>query len=212
MLCSGLLNTFIPHKDHQGQHINQWLQYIDPSLTLVMVIIIGIKAAPVIWSLGHILVEAVPSGINTRQLIKQIMKTIPQIRAVHSVHVWRFVPFISSSSLILRQSSRATARDVFATLHVVCDEDLSLSTCTDLFGRQLQRIFETHCIRHFTLQYEYIEAGGNIHKCAYGGTRRRHRGHQSTSEDNDNLINQSQIDLHLHSFQNDVSDLSRRSV
>lgn len=107
---------------------------------------------------------------------------------------------------------RATARDIFATLHVVCDEDLSLSTCTDLFGRQLQRIFETHCIRHFTLQYEYIEPGGNINKCAYGGTRRRHRGHQSTSEDNDNILIQSQIDLRINSSQTDVTDLLRRSV
>jgi hypothetical protein len=107
---------------------------------------------------------------------------------------------------------RATARDIFATLHVVFDEDLTLSTCTDLFGRQLQRIFETHCIRHFTLQYEYIEPGGNIHKCAYGGTRRRHRGHQSTSEENDNIMVQSQIDLRINSFPTDVSDLLRRSV
>jgi len=54
-----------------------------------MVVIIIIKAVPVIWSLGNILVEAVPAGIDTRQLIQTIMRTIPQIRAVHSVHVWR---------------------------------------------------------------------------------------------------------------------------
>ncbi|CAF1490641.1 unnamed protein product [Adineta ricciae] len=194
VLFSGLLNKFIPNKDDSGKQINLWLKYIDPSLTLVMVVIIAIKAIPVIWSLGNILVEAVPAGINTKQLIKTIMKTIPQIRAVHGVHVWR-----------------ATARDVFATLHVVCDEDLSLSTCTDLFGRQLQRIFETHCIRHFTLQYEYIEPGGNINQCAYG-TRRRHRGHQSTSEDNDNIMIHSRIDLHVNSQKMDPTDLLRRSV
>ncbi|CAF2032180.1 unnamed protein product [Rotaria magnacalcarata] len=176
VLLSGLLIKFIPQEDKDGEKINLWLKYIDPSLTLVMVVIIGIKAIPVIWSLGHILVEAVPSGIDTRQLIQTIMKTIPQIRAVHGVHVWR-----------------ATARDVFATLHVVCDEDLVLSACTDLLGRQLQRILATHCIRHFTVQFEYSETGGNINKCAYG-TRRRSRGHQSTSEDNDNVTTQSQID------------------
>ncbi|CAF1107308.1 unnamed protein product [Adineta steineri] len=181
VLFSGLLNKFIPSKDRSGQPVNVWLKYIDPALTLLMVIIIAVKAIPVVWSLGHILVEAVPSGINTRQLIQTIMKTIPQIRAVHSVHVWR-----------------ATARDVFATLHVVCNDDLSLSTCTELFGRQLQRIFETHCIRHFTLQFEYIRPGENIHKCAYG-TRKRHRGHQSSSEDNDNVI-QSQIDIRVTSI------------
>ncbi|CAF1215944.1 unnamed protein product [Rotaria sp. Silwood1] len=194
VLCSGLLNELLRPTNENGNQINLWLKYIDPSLTLVMVVIIAIKAIPVIWSLGHILVEAVPSGINTRQLIQTIMKTIPQIRAVHSVHVWR-----------------ATARDVFATLHVVCDEDLSLSTCTDLFGRQLQRIFETHCIRHFTLQYEYIEPGGNINKCAYG-TRRRHRGHQSTSEDNDTIMAHSQMDLRVNPFKTEFIDSLRRSV
>lgn len=107
---------------------------------------------------------------------------------------------------------RATARDVFATLHVVCDEDLSLSTCTDLFGRQLQQIFETHCIRHFTLQYEYVEPGGDINRCAYVGTRRRQRGHQSTSEENDNIVIQSQIDLRVTSTKTNVTDLLRRSV
>lgn len=83
--------------------------------------------------------------------------------------------------------SRATARDVFATLHVVCDEDFTLSTCRDLFSRRLQRIFETHCIHHFTLQFEYIKQGETLNKCAYG-TRRRHRGHQSNSEDETTIV------------------------
>ena len=94
MLCSGLLNKFIPNQDKKtGQPINTWTKYIDPTLTLLMVTVIAIKAIPVIWSLGHILVEAVPTGINTHQLIQTIMKTIPQIRGVHSVHVWRYSIF-----------------------------------------------------------------------------------------------------------------------
>lgn len=114
-------------------------------------------------------------------------------------------------SILIDVHSRATARDVFATLHVVCDEDLSLSACADLFGRQLQRIFETHCIRHFTLQYEYIEPGGNMNICTYG-TRRRHRGHQSASDDKDKSLLQSQLDLHAASLKTEVTDLLRRSV
>jgi Co/Zn/Cd efflux system component len=92
VLLTGLLNKLIPKKDEiTGEILNTWLKYIDPSLTLLMVVIIAVKAIPVIWSLGHILVEAVPSGIDTRHLIQTIMKTIPQIRAVHGVHVWRYV-------------------------------------------------------------------------------------------------------------------------
>lgn len=84
-------------------------------------------------------------------------------------------------------------------MHVVCEEDLSLSTCTNLFGRKLEKIFQTHCIRHFTIQYEYIRPGDNINRCAHGPRRRRHRGHQSHSEDNES-INQSQIDLRIRSM------------
>jgi hypothetical protein len=107
---------------------------------------------------------------------------------------------------------RATARDVFATLHVVCDEDLPLSICTDVFGRQLQSIFQTHCIRHYTLQYEYVGPGGNINRCAHG-TRRRNRGHQSASEDTIELA-RSQMDLRAIAFDAiaNNADPSRRSV
>ena len=213
VLFSGLLNQFIPHKDKNGDPMNSWLQYIDPSLTLVMVVIIAIKAIPVVWSLGHILVEAVPSGIDTRHLIKTIVKTIPQIRAVHSVHVWRYERSTAFSLLVHPTSllTRATARDIFATLHVVCNEDLPLSACAELFGRQLQQIFETHCIRHFTLQFEYAEPGSNINRCVYG-TRRRHRGHQSTSENDANAALQSQIDLPVNSLTAEWTDQPRRSV
>lgn len=105
--------------------------------------------------------------------------------------------------------SRATAQDVYATLHVVCDEDLSLSRCADLFSRELQQIFETHCIRHFTLQFEYVKPGEDIHRCAYGTHRRRHRGHQSSSEDTGDLI-QSQIDLRVNTLQ--INHLVQNSV
>lgn len=102
------------------------------------------------------------------------------------------------SSSISSNSSRfrATAQDVYATLHVVCEEDLSLSTCTNLFGRKLEKIFQTHCIRHFTIQYEYIKPGEDVNRCAHGPRRRRHRGHQSHSE-GDVSLNHSQIDLRL---------------
>ena len=107
--------------------------------------------------------------------------------------------------LLFVRSSRATARDVFATLHVVCNEDLPLSTGTNRFGRQFERIFETYCIRHFTIQYEYIPPNENIHRCAYG-TRRRQRGHQSSSEDTENVI-QTRISIHNDTLQINANDV-----
>ncbi|CAF0899573.1 unnamed protein product [Didymodactylos carnosus] len=161
VLLSGLLNLFFSSKDENKNDINIWLKYVDPSLTLVMVIVIAIKAVPVVWSLGHILIESVPAGIKTEQLMQSILKDIPQIRAVHNFHVWR-----------------ATAKDVFATIHLVCDEDVLLSTQTEIFGRQLKSIFEIHCIRHFTFQFEYNS--NDINRCVYG--MRKRKGHYLTTE------------------------------
>jgi Co/Zn/Cd efflux system component len=81
---------FIPHIDpNTGKEINIWLKYIDPLLTLIMVIIIAIHALPVIFSISKILIENVPNGIDTEQLMNEIITTIPQIKSIHSLHIWR---------------------------------------------------------------------------------------------------------------------------
>jgi len=81
---------FIPHTDpNTGEEINIWLKYIDPLLTLIMVIIIAIRALPVIFSISKILIENVPGGIDTQKLMKEIVGTIPAIKSIHSLHIWR---------------------------------------------------------------------------------------------------------------------------
>ena len=75
---------------------------------------------------------------------------------------------------------RATAKEIYATLHLVCDEDVLLSTCTHEYGQQIQKICKSYCIRYFTLQFEYVTANQNeqtpVYRCVYGLHRRR-RGH-----------------------------------
>jgi Co/Zn/Cd efflux system component len=81
---------FIPHTDlNTGKEINIWLKYIDPLLTLIMVIIIAIRAIPVIFSISQILIENVPGGIDTHKLMKEIVRAVPAIKSIHSLHIWR---------------------------------------------------------------------------------------------------------------------------
>ncbi|CAF1642097.1 unnamed protein product, partial [Didymodactylos carnosus] len=89
VLLSGLLNKFVPNHDHFGRKINLWLKYLDLSLTLLMVVIIVTRGVPVVWSLSRIMTEAVPDGINTDKLIQTILHDIPEIKALHNLHVWR---------------------------------------------------------------------------------------------------------------------------
>lgn len=81
---------FIPHSDPETKkEINTWLKYIDPLLTLIMVVIIAIRAVPVIFSISKILIENVPGGIDTQKLINEIVTNIPAIKSIHSLHIWR---------------------------------------------------------------------------------------------------------------------------
>jgi hypothetical protein len=75
---------------------------------------------------------------------------------------------------------RATAKEIYATLHLVCDEDTMLSTCTNEYGRDIQKILKSYCIRYFTLQFEHVISNSSdqlsIQRCVYGLYRKR-RGH-----------------------------------
>jgi len=82
---------FIPHIDsNTGKEINVWLKYVDPLLTLIMVIIIAIRAVPVIFSISKILIENVPGGIDTQKLMNEIVTAVPAIKSIHSLHIWRY--------------------------------------------------------------------------------------------------------------------------
>ncbi len=88
---SGLLIKIIPRIDPlTGKEINAWLKYVDPSLTLIMVFIIAIRAIPVIFSISAILIENVPAGIDTQQLMNEIVTKVPAIKSIHSLHIWRY--------------------------------------------------------------------------------------------------------------------------
>jgi Co/Zn/Cd efflux system component len=90
VVSSGLLIKFIPHVDPlTGQEINGWLKYVDPLLTLIMVVIIAVRAVPVISSISSILIENVPGGIDTQALMAEIVVALPAVKGIHSLHIWR---------------------------------------------------------------------------------------------------------------------------
>lgn len=164
VILSGLLIKYIPHYDPVTQkEINTWIKYIDPVLTLIMVVIIVVRAVPAIFSISEILIEDVPGGINTEVLMREIITSIPAIKSIHSLHIWR-----------------ATAKDIYATLHLVCEDDVLISTCTNDYGRTIQKIMKTYCVQYFTLQFEHtsmVDAEhAPIYRCVHGLHRKR-RGH-----------------------------------
>ena len=91
VVLSGVTIKFVPYVDPvTGKEINVWLKYIDPLLTLMMVVIVAIRSVPVIFSISKILIENVPAGIDTEKLMKEIVAAVPAIKSIHSLHVWRY--------------------------------------------------------------------------------------------------------------------------
>ncbi|CAF1073150.1 unnamed protein product [Rotaria sordida] len=148
-----------------GKEINTWLKYIDPILTLIMVVVIAVHAIPVIFSISTVLIENVPRGINTQDVMKEIVAAVPAIKK-NNKFVFNYF--------------RATPKEIYATLHLICDEDVMLSTCTNRYGKEIQNILKSYCVRYFTLQFEYVQPRQSeelvVYNCAYELLRKR-RGH-----------------------------------
>ena len=94
-------------------------------------------------------------------------------------------------------NSRATAKEIYATLHAVCEDDVPLSACTNNYGQEIQKIFRSYCIGYFTLQFEYFPSNlleyAPALRCAHGLHRRR-RGH-SLCENVQSVTKETQIDI-----------------
>lgn len=57
-----------------------------------------------------------------------------------------------------------------------------LSVVSEEYGRRISGIFKTYCVRHFTIQFEYISgANVDINHCLYQLPRHR-RGHFSVEK------------------------------
>ncbi|MFV0297637.1 MAG: cation diffusion facilitator family transporter [Hyphomicrobiaceae bacterium] len=107
---------------------------IDPILSVLVALIILRSAWVVVAQSGHILLESVPDGIDTRALAEDLVASVPGVVDVHHVHVWS----ISQKRPII-------------TLHARISEGASTEWTTAALKRRLQL---RHGMDHATIQIE----------------------------------------------------------
>lgn len=61
---------------------------IDPILSIVITLLILRSAWMITKEAGHILLQGAPSGLDVREVQKDIVATVPDVQAVHDVHAW----------------------------------------------------------------------------------------------------------------------------
>uniref|UniRef100_A0ACB8GB65 Uncharacterized protein n=2 Tax=Sphaerodactylus townsendi TaxID=933632 RepID=A0ACB8GB65_9SAUR len=112
-----------------------WQCYIDPSLTIIMVIIILSSAFPLIKETATILLQMVPKNVNM-QLLANKLSEVPGVSSIHEVHVWELV----------------SGKNI-ATLHVKCH------TTSDYLDAsyKMREVFHEVGVHSVTIQPEYTD-------------------------------------------------------
>ncbi|CAM4538301.1 calcium/manganese antiporter SLC30A10 [Lepidochelys kempii] len=112
-----------------------WQCYIDPSLTIVMVVIILSSAFPLIKETATILLQMVPKGVNM-QVLTERLTDVPGVSSLHEVHVWEL----------------AGGKNI-ATLHVKCQTTSDYQDAS----YKMREVFHEAGIHSVTIQPEYID-------------------------------------------------------
>ncbi|KAM8809234.1 calcium/manganese antiporter SLC30A10 [Eudromia elegans] len=112
-----------------------WQCYIDPSLTIIMVIIILSSAFPLIKETSVILLQMVPKGVNM-QLLTDSLAHVPGVISLHEVHVWKL----------------AGGKNI-ATLHVKCQTPTDYQDA----AYKIRKVFHEAGIHSVTIQPEYLD-------------------------------------------------------
>ncbi|XP_072906904.1 calcium/manganese antiporter SLC30A10-like [Hemitrygon akajei] len=112
-----------------------WKCYVDPSLTIIMVIIIISYVLPLVKETAVILLQMVPRGIELRDIDEKLRK-VDGVYGIHELHIWEL----------------AGGKNI-ASLHVKCLDPSTYKTA----GLQIREIFHNAGVHSVTIQVEFSE-------------------------------------------------------
>ena len=69
----------------------EYRNYLDPVLSLVIVIIICVSTWPLLRDSTLILLNSIPSNIDLMDLEKRLVTSVEGVVSIHELHIWRLV-------------------------------------------------------------------------------------------------------------------------
>lgn len=130
VIISALLIKFVPHDPLNKKH---WTIYIDPTLSIIIVIIITISTIPLLKETSYILLQTIPRHLEIKRIKSQLLESIPEINGIHELHVWRL-----------------TDAKIIASAHL---NRINLSNYM-LVADKVKKFFHSIGIHSVTIQYE----------------------------------------------------------
>ena len=130
VIISALIIKFVPHDPESKKH---WTVYVDPTLSIIIVILITISTVPLLKETTYVLLQTVPKNIEVTSIKKQLLDQVPEIAGIHELHIWRL-----------------TSNAIIATAH------LSRRSLTDYMtvADKVRNFFHSVGIHSTTIQYE----------------------------------------------------------
>ncbi|EDV28852.1 uncharacterized protein TRIADDRAFT_20152 [Trichoplax adhaerens] len=127
VVISGLMIYFIEEN---------WVIYIDPGMSILMVIIIMKTTIPLLKESSLILLQTVPTHINVEEVQERLLDTINGVLSIHEFHVWQLA-----------------GNRIIASCHIKCRTPLDYVS----MARDLKNFFHELGIHSTTIQPEFEE-------------------------------------------------------
>ena len=64
---------------------------MDPTLSIVLVVIILASTWPLLRDSSHILMQTIPPYVDMDVLKRKMLEQLPEVEDIHEFHVWRLV-------------------------------------------------------------------------------------------------------------------------
>jgi len=128
VLIVGLIFKFVDSKT------KDWVQYVDPVASLLIVVIVLWTTIPLIIRCSKILLQRVPAEIEISGLRSSLLK-ITGIIGIHELHVWPLVDDM-----------------IIASVHISCEEGSDFNN----LAAEIKTIFHTYGIHSTAIQPEFV--------------------------------------------------------
>eukprot|EP01103_Thecamoeba_quadrilineata_P017327 TRINITY_DN6094_c0_g1_i1.p1 TRINITY_DN6094_c0_g1~~TRINITY_DN6094_c0_g1_i1.p1 ORF type:complete len:510 (-),score=112.31 TRINITY_DN6094_c0_g1_i1:35-1564(-) len=126
VLIAGILLYFFPD--------DAWAEYIDPSASIIIMMLITWTTIPLLIRCSRILMQRVPSDIDIAQLNEELLQ-ISGVKGIHELHVW---PLVDDT--------------VIASVHIACLDHHDFKEIAVRF----KKIFHSHGIHSTSIQPEFV--------------------------------------------------------
>ncbi|XP_012566995.1 proton-coupled zinc antiporter SLC30A1 [Hydra vulgaris] len=118
----------------------KWTNYVDPGMSIIMVMIILKTSIPLLKESSLILMQTVPTHIKIQEIQERIVEQVPQVLSIHEFHIWQLA-----------------GNKIIASAHVQCNTLDDYMT----IANQLKEFFHNEGIHSTTIQPEFLH-GPNI--------------------------------------------------